>query len=109
MRPIDADALVASLEDSYKELRKLYDEIKDDDGAKEVYRGELITFLEAILRAKKAPTLDYAPVVRCKDCMWWKTGGCWFHQPGKCVEREENDFCSDGQRRVKDEAHNHCL
>ena len=63
MRPIDADALVASLEDSYKELRKLYDEIKDGDGTKEVYQGELITFLEAILRAKNAPTLDYAPVV----------------------------------------------
>ena len=62
VRPIDANALVASLEESYKELRKLYDEIKDGDGAKEVYQGELITFLEAILRAKNAPTLDYEPV-----------------------------------------------
>lgn len=62
MRPIDADALVAGLEESYKELRKLYDSIKDDAGAKDVYSGELITFLEAILRTRNAPTIDCEPV-----------------------------------------------
>lgn len=71
MRPIDADALCEG-------------RVSNDP---------------VVIAAKCAPTLDYAPVVRCKDCMWWKTGGCWFHQPGKCVEREPHDFCSDGQRR----------
>lgn len=44
--------------------------------------------------------VDAVPVVRCKDCKWWKTSGCWFHQPGKCAEREADDFCSDGERRT---------
>lgn len=82
MRPIDADALVASLEKSYRDLRELYDQIKEDEGAKEVYQGELITFLEAILRAKNAPTLDYAPVKRGewekdKDDLFW--GNSFIH------------------------------
>lgn len=62
MRPIDADALVESLSASYKELRALSDSLNEGDVAKEIYQGELITFLEAILRTKEAPTLDYAPV-----------------------------------------------
>ena len=61
MRPIDADALLASLSASYKELRKLCDSMKDGDVAKEIYQGELITFLEAILRTNEAPTLDFVP------------------------------------------------
>jgi hypothetical protein len=62
MRPIDADALVESLSASYKELRVLSDSLNEGDVAKEIYQGELITFLESILRTKEAPTLDYAPV-----------------------------------------------
>lgn len=41
---------------------------------------------------------DVADVVRCENCRWWKTNGCWYHQPGRCVEREPQDFCSDGVR-----------
>lgn len=62
IRPIDANALVASLQESYKEMRELVDSMKEDDSAKEVFQGELVTFLEAILRTKGMPTLDYEPV-----------------------------------------------
>lgn len=85
MRPIDADALL-----------ELYDFPPDYAVALHV---PIPVLVQNIL---DQPTLDYAPVIRCKDCMWWKTSGCWFHQPGKCVEREPNDFCSDGQRRSED-------
>ena len=61
IRPIDANALVASLQESYKELRELCDSMKEGDGRKEVFQGELVTFCEAILRTKGMPTLDYAP------------------------------------------------
>lgn len=53
---------------------------------------------EAAEYARDFPTVDAVEVVRCKDCKWWKTSGCWYHQPGKCVEREPNDFCSDGEK-----------
>lgn len=85
MRPIDADSLVASLEESYKELRNLYDEIEDGGGAKEVYQGELITFLEAILRVKNAPTLDYAPV---RHASWIRQDDTYTRfQCGECKSK----------------------
>ncbi len=49
---------------------------------------------------KNAPAVDAVEVVRCKDCKWWQTSGCWYHQPGKCVDRDPSDFCSDGERRI---------
>lgn len=85
MRPIDADALVAGLEESYKELRKLYDSIKDDAGAKDVYQGELITFLEAILRTRNAPTIDCEPVRH----------GEWVHAEPDGFEGQKPFVCSE--------------
>lgn len=92
MRTIDADTLK-------KAIKIEWDKVNGDTKHEQSIRGGIRKALRCM---EEAPTLDYAPVIRCKDCMWWKTSGCWFHQPGKCVEREPNDFCSDGQRRSED-------
>ena len=59
---------------------------------------------------EKAPTIDAAPVVRCRECQHWKPtgskagnsfsdmeyiGGCEFTK--YC--RRESDFCSYGERK----------
>lgn len=62
MRPIDADALNEDLRDSYNELRKICDGLTRGED-KAMCGVELCTFLEALMRIKKAPTLDVAPVV----------------------------------------------
>ena len=69
---------------------------------------------EAVKTAlEKAPTIDAVPVVRCKDCIYWKKGdskggnsiedlqvigGCKW---AKCCRREM-DFCSMGERKDND-------
>lgn len=52
------------------------------------------------------PTIDAVPVVRCKDCKWFKTNYMWNGQECKiCViepyepVRKPDDFCSYGERR----------
>ena len=53
---------------------------------------------------KAAPTVDAVPVVRCRDCKWFKP----YQKPvedfdGRCVvhmcETDEPEFCSIGRRR----------
>ena len=80
MRLIDADAV----------------EYHEDDA---VYRWEI----DAI------PTADVVEVVRCRDCTWWKSIFSWNGKEHKvCVRdaseppREQNDFCSYGERRSDD-------
>lgn len=55
------------------------------------------------------PTADVVEVVRCKDCEWWKSIFSWNGKEHKvCVRdssepsREQNDFCSYGQRKEAD-------
>ena len=69
MRPIDADALI-------KEANA--------DGA--------YGYVDA-LQIAIAPTVDAVPVVRCKDCKYFKTRLC---------ENEDSSdgwFCADGERK----------
>ena len=69
--------------------------------------NDLLNILEA------APTVDAVPVVRCRDCKYWKPtgskagnsfsdmeyiGGCEFTK--YC--RRESDFCSYGERKDGD-------
>ena len=54
---------------------------------------------EAVLASdiKNAPTIDAVPVVRCKDCKYFKTRLC---------ENEDNHddwFCADGERKGGDD------
>ena len=56
-------------------------------------------FLKAVgtKEIDKAPTIDAVPVVRCKDCKYFKTRLC---------ENENNHddwFCADGERKDGDD------
>lgn len=54
-----------------------------------------------------APTIDAVPVVRCRECKYWRryTGQRENHCAGECERHRmeggtyENDFCSYGQRK----------
>lgn len=53
-----------------------------------------------------APIVDAVPVVRCKDCKWWKTNYIWDGNERKICAREAyepfrlaEDFCSRGERK----------
>lgn len=48
------------------------------------------------------PTVDAVPVVRCKDCKWWKNNDCKNDMHGY-IPLDENDFCSRGERKGGDE------
>lgn len=67
-----------------------------------VVDAELNGFFEYL---KARPTVDAVPVVRCKDCKYFKT---WPSSGGWCLKRTEkdiefrakpNDFCVWGKRR----------
>lgn len=79
MRLIDADALP----------------IKFDGHTVSVWKNDI----------DNAPTVDAVPVVRCKDCKWWKTT-----EHEKCVAydafwvTDPDDFCSWGERREDEDA-----
>ena len=55
------------------------------------------TALSVLEELDAAPTIDAVPVVRCKDCKYFKTRLC---------ENEDNYddwFCADGERKENDE------
>lgn len=64
------------------------------------YKG-VIHMVVPIREIDKLPTIDAVPVVRCKDCKWRHTKAC-IYEFIKAVPREDNDFCSDGERRSDD-------
>ena len=45
-----------------------------------------------------APSIDAVPVVRCKDCEWWKTSGCAIDVSSLDDVPSADDFCSFGER-----------
>lgn len=58
----------------------------------------------------KIPAADVAPVVRCKDCLYWErdTGFCHYHSryydggASWDIFFNEDDFCSYGERNEND-------
>lgn len=96
---IDRDALK-------KQMCKICNENYSDDPCE----PNDCVFLNAI---DSAPTIDAVPVVRCKDCKFWKKGN---FQGGNSLDRMEwgggcplvhfvryeSDFCSKGERRSDD-------
>lgn len=58
--------------------------------------AEPIDLIRAITRAH---AVDAVEVVRCKDCKWRNTAGCPYMN-FDAAEREDSDFCSDGERRT---------
>ena len=52
----------------------------------------------AISALKKMPSADVAPVVRCKDCLFFTTEKSCCRPEG-LIKARENAFCSYGERR----------
>lgn len=58
---------------------------------------------------EKAPTIDAVPVVRCRDCIHYFSGACLkIYSDGNVSqdawqERNEDDFCSYGERGEREE------
>lgn len=85
MRPIDAD-----------NLESLCDIMSDKcDGIGESIWNQFRTVVEW------SPTIDAVPVVRCKDCKWWKLSEYNTYGIHVCKKfsgvRGESDFCSRGE------------
>lgn len=85
MRLIDADA-----------MRKDWLENGENE-----YIYDANCILESI---DEQPTIDAAPVVRCKDCKWFvldTTGGAYCNHPtcGLFNGYEPDAFCSYGERK----------
>lgn len=57
-----------------------------------------------------APTIDAVPVVRCKDCKYYRDGDCWheWDNDGRIYyqsiinEPNPDDYCSRAERRTDD-------
>lgn len=70
-------------------------------------KNPMETAKDLLNRINTAPTIDAAPVVRCKDCIHW------YGEEGVCLKiyddgsvspyawqfRNEGDFCSYGEKR----------
>ena len=67
------------------------------------YRG----LESAMAQVRKAPAADVAPVVRCKDCIYYEktyVNGKGFRIcPASRMDVTDMDFCSYGERRVDHE------
>lgn len=62
MRPIDADVLVAYLEQLSEYYREIYDKLKDGEPSKLIEYGKFTTAIETMIHIKRhMPTLDYEP------------------------------------------------
>ena len=87
MRLIDADALM-------REFAEFVRESNNSDFA------DIPTWNDAVSLLGSAPTIDAVPVVRCRECKWWKSNDCKNDTHGY-VPLDENDFCSPGERKDK--------
>ncbi len=90
MRLIDADELIPSLKMGEVSADTAY-----GDG-----RNGGIYF--AIWRIGQMPTIDAAPVVRCKDCEFYTEDEKWCRRLGLCGAFDADGFCSHGERRTNE-------
>lgn len=55
---------------------------------------------EIIRRAiQTAPTVDAVPVIRCKDCKWWRDTDHTCHEHSLTSPMGAHEFCSRGERK----------
>lgn len=72
-------------------------------GSKEMSIDEAKKTFDTIIDIQ--PTVDAVPVVRCKDCKWWKTKHMRNGKRKVCVieayepVRNEDEYCSWAERR----------
>ena len=101
---IDANRLYDAAEEKYMEDRSKTDNV--------IARAMLSNARRRIqMLIAYAPSVDAIPVVRCKDCKYYRNhpnGLCYLHTEPKENERgysgeavcvEPDDFCSYGERR----------
>ena len=101
---IDANRLYDAAEEKYMEDRSKTDNV--------IARAMLSDARRRIqMLIAYAPSVDAIPVVRCKDCKYYRNhpnGLCYLHTEPKENERgysgeavcvEPDDFCSYGERR----------
>ena len=80
----------------------------DADNARECFSGDRVT--GAVMRRifDSLPTIDAVPVVRCRECIYykicdeWETGKrmlCEIHHHSYLDHDGDEHFCSWGQRR----------
>lgn len=84
VRPIDANALLEEMQHPLK-----YEKSESD------------TDIDVYMRiVENAPTLDYEPVVRCKDCEhhYYSGAGVMFCRKVYSLRVTENHFCSYGAK-----------
>lgn len=105
MRLIDADALEKDLNREYNFVYQKFHAAKREDEKTE-YGAAGLTWLQAIFRARKAPTVDAVEVVRCKDCAKRHTAECLMEYECACGAQysweSDDEFCSEGARKTDD-------
>ena len=57
---------------------------------------DIVDFQEII---DDTPNADVVPVVRCKDCKWFNSGGCAIFIVDESDKPTENDYCSFAERK----------
>jgi len=98
MRLIDADALKEKI--SYRQW-DVDDDLPRDEASTRISECYVIGRI-----VDDMPTVDAVPVVRCKDCKWYKTNYSWDGKEHRvCVieayepVRKADDFCSRAERK----------
>ena len=74
--------------------------IDADEAIKEI---NSLTYPSSLVDVKrKLTTLPHIDIVRCKECKYWNTDGCW-EGCGECewayYLTKPDDFCSYGERK----------
>lgn len=64
--------------------------------------NEAVKRVQAVFDSMADKTVDAVPVVRCKDCKWYRTDGgyCGWRDMGD--DLSENFYCADGERKGGD-------
>lgn len=73
---ISREALLDSLEEAYRELKKIYDGLQYED-ERRICGAQLSTFAELTIRVRKASTVDAEPIRH----------GTWENYPGHAYRR----------------------
>lgn len=94
MRLIDADALEKDLRHEYEQAYQKFHAAKREDEKTE-YGAASVTWLQAIFKSRKAPTVDAVEVVRCKDCKHFDPDSSVCKYSGWLMDGG-SDFCSRG-------------
>ena len=101
MRLIDADALKDMMLQAYNDALPEF----DMPWKKKMAHSVTLSFMADI---DEAPTVDAVPVVRCKECKWWRGpiygNRCSYHSgPNHTEFYDADEFCSRGERKGGDE------